>query len=367
MDILENENENENAFIIYIEQKLQENDTSCIITGFTRCNLDGIQTQIYIQRIGNVYNYKIISHYFRFLNKFINNSDEIVLLEKHNFVNVRMLLEDIQNVKKTYKILKTKLLSPEGRALLSSDFTCSICYEPTMEYTLCKHYICFQCREKCVCKNILTCPICRHIGLDIFPIFPYLDTETNKILPTLWKTDKPYLNYNTETDKTFFYIIDNVKVYICIRNHKLYYTYFIISNTNMYLHDAYFKQFNGYSLILLEKDDKFKSLFELQKDIQDVKENYRFMEHKLLSPKEMEFAILQREYWTLSNEEICSICKNVTNEYTICKHFICFKCREKRLQTKKRCPVCKAKNLHLYPTEFNRYSPFIMINKMIEK
>ena len=125
----------------------------------------------------------------------------------------------------------------------------------------------------------------------------------------------------------------------------------------MYLHDAYFRQFNGHSLILLEKHDEFKSLFELQKDIKDVKENYRFMEHTLLSPKEMEFAILQRELWTLSNEDICSVCKNVTIEYTICKHFICFKCREKRLQTKKTCPVCKTKNLDLYPTEFNRNSP----------
>jgi hypothetical protein len=39
--------------------------------------------------------------------------------------------------------------------------SCCICYKNTIETTLCNHYICFHCREKCLVLRKFDCPLCR--------------------------------------------------------------------------------------------------------------------------------------------------------------------------------------------------------------
>lgn len=81
------------------------------------------------------------------------------------------VLQIIQKITTTYKILNGDLESPENYAELKledcilpyrEDEKCSVCFENTTDTTICDHYICFNCREKCILKKQLNCPICRN-------------------------------------------------------------------------------------------------------------------------------------------------------------------------------------------------------------
>jgi len=161
-------------FAEFIEIKLAEKKNKSIflnITHHTYVVIDEIQVKIYVKKENNVYEYCISSF-------FIGDDDSIDLLEKDGFSTLLELLTDIEEVKKTYRLLEHKLLSPNDfefaklqRVIypLNMDNLCSVCYEPTIEYTICKHPICFKCREKCIQSNNSKCPICRETELSKFP------------------------------------------------------------------------------------------------------------------------------------------------------------------------------------------------------
>ena len=105
------------------------------------------------------------------------------------------------------------------------------------------------------------------------------------------------------------------------------------------------------NLSFLEKDN-FKTLLDLLIDIKIVISSYHFLDHKLLSPDQFNFAKLQRSFFPLSKENECSVCYESTNEYTICRHPICFQCREKTIKKNNHlCPICREDNLTKFPEE----------------
>ena len=102
-----------------------------------------------------------------------------MLFEKNGSDTVVDVLEHIEKVRDTYTFLDFYLLSPEKkeaarlhRAFLpmSPDKICSVCYEPTLEYTTCKHPICLKCREKCIVNERKMCPVCRSSSLRFYPM-----------------------------------------------------------------------------------------------------------------------------------------------------------------------------------------------------
>jgi len=106
-----------------------------------------------------------------------------------------------------------------------------------------------------------------------------------------------------------------------------------------------------FNLIFLEKE-KFKTLADLLNDIKIVINTYHFVEHKLLSPDQLLFANTQRSFFPLSKDKECSICYESTNQYTTCKHPICYQCRESSISNNKsRCPICRDDNLKELPIE----------------
>jgi hypothetical protein len=58
---------------------------------------------------------------------------------------------------KAYKSLKLE----ESILPYTSEQTCCICAENTIDMTVCKHYICLHCREKCILNEQFDCPMCR--------------------------------------------------------------------------------------------------------------------------------------------------------------------------------------------------------------
>jgi len=166
-------------------------------TGINICSdsyveIDGIPVDIFIIKKKISYPYKfnckiIIKNSLIFLNNDADVDDEeedkeeetegVILFERTGYTDIRTLLEDVE-VFKTYKFIDHKLLYPEDMEYIMMqrsffpipvDKNCSVCYEPTNEYTVCKHPICFRCRYACIVSKNDTCPICRKGKLKRFP------------------------------------------------------------------------------------------------------------------------------------------------------------------------------------------------------
>lgn len=81
------------------------------------------------------------------------------------------VLQTIQKITTKYKILNGDLESPENYEEMKledcilpygENEKCCICYENTTDITLCNHAICFNCRENCILKQQMNCPMCRN-------------------------------------------------------------------------------------------------------------------------------------------------------------------------------------------------------------
>ena len=79
-------------------------------------------------------------------------------------------LDLIEKVASTYKIYNGDLVGIDSYKSLkleecilpyTNEQTCCICAENTIDMTVCNHFICLHCREKCVLNDQLDCPMCR--------------------------------------------------------------------------------------------------------------------------------------------------------------------------------------------------------------
>ena len=104
--------------------------------------------------------------------------DDVLLYTSNHFENVKTTLRDLEKVIRTYTFTDFFLLSPIEkksvflqRAFLFSfsKQLCCICKNPTIEYTTCKHPICFHCRYDCLSIDNNMCPVCKDGKLNIYP------------------------------------------------------------------------------------------------------------------------------------------------------------------------------------------------------
>ena len=169
-------------FAKLIEVQIENLDSDEIYTTITRhtyLEIEGMQVDIHIgkEKYKDTYTY-----YINFQNIISNNKEQtdqsIYSYRKDGCKNVLSILEDIEEIKTYYKFLEQELLSPQQMKYAKMQRTffpippeknCSVCYETTHQYTVCKHPICFRCRYTCIQKNNLMCPICRKEELKIFP------------------------------------------------------------------------------------------------------------------------------------------------------------------------------------------------------
>ena len=188
MQLRKNKKEKEELISIFaknIEQLINNHHTDgTYINTYSYVEIDGLPVDILIQKDfdANKYTFKIkITNNIIFLNNNNNNNnedDEIILILWTGFNNIQNILEKIEIIKKNYKLVEHSLLSPEEIEKLNitrsffpipSDKKCSVCHKSTIEYTVCKHPICFRCRYNCIASNKDTCPICNLGKLNRFP------------------------------------------------------------------------------------------------------------------------------------------------------------------------------------------------------
>ena len=145
------------------------------ITYFTGFKIDGIALGIHLGR--NRQNYYDCRFFIADgVLKLEDNTSTFYVYKKYKFKDILSVLKHIEEVKTTYKWIEHHLLSPKKikfakmqRIIYTPDTECSVCFEPTTQYTECNHPLCFSCRYKCVASDNCYCPICKTGELETFP------------------------------------------------------------------------------------------------------------------------------------------------------------------------------------------------------
>ena len=145
------------------------------ITYFTGFKIDGIALGIHLGR--NRQNYCDCRFFIADgVLKLEDNTSTFYVYKKYKFKDIISVLKHIEEVKITYKWIEHHLLSPKEiefakmqRIIYTPDTECSVCFEPTTQYTECNHPLCFSCRYKCVASDNCYCPICKTGELETFP------------------------------------------------------------------------------------------------------------------------------------------------------------------------------------------------------
>ena len=150
------------------------------ITHHTIVIIDDVSVDIFVGKEDDKYNYYITNNKLKHSNRSEDDDwdDDIKFIELEDVSTLVELLTHLEEVKKTYRFVEHKLVSPSEYEFaknqriffpIPSDKCCSVCYDPTIEYSICNHPICFKCRIKCIFSNKDSCPICRGEKLSIFP------------------------------------------------------------------------------------------------------------------------------------------------------------------------------------------------------
>jgi hypothetical protein len=206
-------------------------------------------------------------------------------------------------------------------------------------------------------------------------IFSYWNHFWNQIEEKKEERNVPELNNNEDSLSTFAKLIEQridnlpsctthtniteytytlidgilVKIYIGKEKNKNTYTYHITFPSYYITSDDEEQEDRD---IYSYWKDECKNVLSILKDIEEVKTYYKFMEHELLSPQQIEYAKMQRTYFPMPPDKKCSVCYESTCQYTICNHLICFRCRFTCIESGNfMCPICRAKELRFFPSE----------------
>ena len=207
--------------------------------------------------------------------------------------------------------------------------------------------------------NTTICPqTIEHTSYQLFPpnqpslLCDIVQKKTTQV--SLSEIIESYFEKNKDADSYLLtkytnFEIDGIQAKILIfKDSDNTYSYRIISK-NIEYDDS--EEDNNYDFELLYKENFANVLFVLE-HIKTVENTYKFLDYYLLSPEEIFEAKLQREFFPLSQDTLCSVCYEKTMEITTCKHRICLKCRETCIvKGNEMCPICRVSKLRYYPSD----------------
>jgi hypothetical protein len=141
---------------------------------FRTVKIDGVWFYPVIHRHRKIVNFECVNIMCRMKNKQGDDFTEKYSAYYTKYKSVKEALTIIKNVAATYKIFNGDLLSPadykmakleENLLPYAEEQVCCVCYENTMDTTICDHYLCMKCREICIHKERNDCPMCRNPGI----------------------------------------------------------------------------------------------------------------------------------------------------------------------------------------------------------
>lgn len=136
---------------------------------FRPTKIDGINVYIVIY---NKFKVVTVESIFIYCNVNVNNVNEIQNYSLYHFEydTLEYAIDKIEEIINTYKLYNGELVDRTVYALsnleecilpYSEDEKCCICLENTSDLTLCNHPVCLHCRETCLTKKMVDCPMCR--------------------------------------------------------------------------------------------------------------------------------------------------------------------------------------------------------------
>ena len=155
-----------NEFVIAIENHLKKNRSY----PFRTVSIDGVLCYPVIHKYRKIVNFECV-----YIECKITNSEGYPIKEKYSvyhkpYKTIRNAILIVENVIATFRMVDGDLISADEFKICilerkfnpyREDQICCICYENTMDITECEHYLCLKCRESCIRKKKLDCPICR--------------------------------------------------------------------------------------------------------------------------------------------------------------------------------------------------------------
>lgn len=159
-----------NEFAELIQLHLITNTTYA----FRTVNIDGVLFYPVIHKCSKIVNFECVNITCRMKTK-----ENDTVLEKYSayykkYKSIVEALTIIKSVISSYKLFNGDLLSPIDYKMAKMEekinpYTdkqvCCVCYENTMDITVCEHYLCMRCRETCIRKDKRDCPMCRNPGI----------------------------------------------------------------------------------------------------------------------------------------------------------------------------------------------------------
>lgn len=145
---------------------------------FRPVRIDGIYCYPVIHRKRKIVNFESINILCEVTINSENKKLQHYSLLYKKYKTIEYAIEYIEKVVSTYKVYNGDLVCPTDFELLKleekfipyeENQKCCVCLENTQETTICEHYICLHCREKCIASKKLDCPICRKS--DVIKIF----------------------------------------------------------------------------------------------------------------------------------------------------------------------------------------------------
>jgi hypothetical protein len=136
---------------------------------FRSVKIDGVNCYVVIHNKYKIINFEAI-HIYCVLEKYGMKNKQKYSLFYENYNTIEEALDIIEEVVANYRIANGDLMHPNHYNVMKLEKSiipyndnqcCCICNENTMDITVCNHYICFHCREKCIMNGNKSCPVCR--------------------------------------------------------------------------------------------------------------------------------------------------------------------------------------------------------------
>jgi hypothetical protein len=137
---------------------------------FRPIRIDGVYCYAVIHRKTKIVNFESINIICEVTMNANNKKMQKYSLLYKKYKTIEDAIEYIEKVVSTYKVYNGDLVSSTDYELLKleeqfipyeENQKCCVCLENTQETTICEHYICLHCREKCIESKKMDCPICR--------------------------------------------------------------------------------------------------------------------------------------------------------------------------------------------------------------
>lgn len=144
------------------------------IYSFRTVNIDGVICYPVIHKHRKIVNFECVNIYCYMKNQEGEKTKEKYSVYYKKYSSIKDAILTVELVSRCFRIYNGDLISPNDYkiAKLEENFlpynesqVCCVCYENTLDTTVCDHYLCLRCRELCIKKCVNDCPMCRNQGV----------------------------------------------------------------------------------------------------------------------------------------------------------------------------------------------------------